>query len=205
MLPYYSHSQCYFLVAQSYYYVVPLFSKDLTVFNVLDVGCGNNPRGDVNVDLYIEGIKGQRKTPIFFGETPRFVRADLNKCLPFKENTFKTVLAIHVLEHLENPLFSLREFKRVATEKVIIFVPDHKQVGVCGEHYSTHLYTWSFSSLEKLLSLVFPRVEIYSNRKVIMWNKEGHVAKMLNVFLRRIFSQLDAFSNLELCAICYVV
>jgi ubiquinone/menaquinone biosynthesis C-methylase UbiE len=68
--------------------------------NVLDVGCGDRPKGDVNLDLF------------FFGKWKNFILAEAHH-LPFKDGAFKKVYSKNCVEHLENPLKFFQEAKRV--------------------------------------------------------------------------------------------
>lgn len=63
----------------------------------LNLGCGTDPRG-VGIDLNYENAD---------------IAADLNEGLPVEDDAVDRVLAEHVLEHLENPSFVLREIRRV--------------------------------------------------------------------------------------------
>jgi ubiquinone/menaquinone biosynthesis C-methylase UbiE len=66
----------------------------------LDVGCGDRPKGDVNLDLFYYG----RGMNFVFGEAHH---------LPFRDETFARVYSKHCLEHLMNPLAFFKEAKRV--------------------------------------------------------------------------------------------
>ena len=66
----------------------------------LDVGCGDRPIGDVNLDRF------------FYGKCENFVIAEAHY-LPFKNNTFDRVYCKHCLEHFENPHKFFQEAKRV--------------------------------------------------------------------------------------------
>lgn len=63
----------------------------------LNLGCGTDPRG-VGIDLNYETAD---------------ITADLNEGLPIEDDAVDRVIAEHVLEHLENPAFLLREIRRV--------------------------------------------------------------------------------------------
>lgn len=56
---------------------------------VLDVGCGFNPRGDVNVDVEIHS------------KPPNFIKAS-GLHLPFSDNSFDVVECHHLIEHMKN-------------------------------------------------------------------------------------------------------
>ena len=72
----------------------------MIALKILDVGCGDNPRGDVNLDLF------------FYVRCENFVIGEAHH-LPFKTSVFENVYSKHCLEHLESPLQFFKEAKRV--------------------------------------------------------------------------------------------
>lgn len=70
---------------------------------LLDVGCGDVPKGDVNLDLFYY----RRGKNFVFGEALH---------LPFRDETFIKVYSKHCIEHLENPLTFFKEAKRILKE-----------------------------------------------------------------------------------------
>lgn len=90
---------------------------------VLDVGCGNYPRGHVNVDAYTEATyhRSSDWRPINT-EGLIFVKAS-GEALPFKDNTFDLVFSNAVMEHVNNPTLFLKECYRVSKNVVKIRVP----------------------------------------------------------------------------------
>lgn len=67
---------------------------------ILDVGCGDRPTGDVNLDLF------------YYGKWQNLVIGEAHH-IPFKNNVFDKVYSKNCLEHLENPLKFFEETKRV--------------------------------------------------------------------------------------------
>ncbi len=107
----------------------------MTIFEVLDVGCGNEKtaRGTVNIDSFRRGqnfqigdqLKGKYVNPNFI---PNFIVADA--CyLPFKDNSFRTVFSSHTIEHVIDPELMFRELCRVAARKIIVRCPHRKGSG----------------------------------------------------------------------------
>lgn len=88
---------------------------------ILDVGCGFQPRGDVNCDLYVKDSLNHRNqgegSTIQVHRVPNFVVCDA-QFLPFQDRVFETVFCGQVIEHLENPLRLLKELSRVSAWKV---------------------------------------------------------------------------------------
>ena len=68
----------------------------------LDVGCGNRPKGDYNVDFIDQKV-------------PNFYKASAYN-LPFPDKMFDKVFCFHTIEHLEDPCRAIREMKRVGKE-----------------------------------------------------------------------------------------
>jgi len=81
-------------------------------FNVLDVGSGNQPRGDVNVDLF-HGSSYQKK------RANNFVIADA-EFLPFKDEAFDVAFSAFTIEQVKDPFVMLKEMCRVAKRKTIV-------------------------------------------------------------------------------------
>lgn len=79
----------------------------------LNVGCGSDSWGDIRVDITFNFLSMRCKPTIL---------ADA-QYLPFRDGSFKTVKASHVLEHLENPFKALDELLRVATKDIILSFP----------------------------------------------------------------------------------
>jgi ubiquinone/menaquinone biosynthesis C-methylase UbiE len=73
----------------------------------LDVGCGDVPKGDVNLDLF------------YYGRGKNFVIAEAHH-LPFKDETFVKVYSKHCLEHLENPFAFFKEVKRILKKEGVL-------------------------------------------------------------------------------------
>lgn len=91
---------------------------------ILDVGCGDRPKGHVNLDLYkgrTEHLQGYRSI-INVKSIQNFVQGSIYN-LPFKSNSIETVLCHHTLEHLKYPVQAVKELVRVARATVEVVVP----------------------------------------------------------------------------------
>ena len=88
----------------SYQHTISL-DLDFKKCTVLDVGCGLHPRGDVNVDLFLDSRhRRSGNGPSLDTETiQNFVQADGRDMYMFKDREFDTVRCHHVIEHLPAP------------------------------------------------------------------------------------------------------
>ena len=91
--------------------------------SMLDVGCGNG--------AYVLALKDRLRT--FGVDIHRYSAWDeaaehFDTCdaaqLPLADKSFDTVTSFEVLEHVADPVATLREFRRVARENLILTVPN---------------------------------------------------------------------------------
>lgn len=81
---------------------------------ILDAGCGTGlilrklPKGAIGIDINPRNIKKAKKHAPF----ARVMQGDIEK-LPFKKETFATIVSTEVIEHLPNPKPTVQELKRV--------------------------------------------------------------------------------------------
>jgi len=118
-----------------------IFSRDSLV---LEAGCGvgaqtkiiatKNPVSNfISVDLSEDSLREARRMIKSSGiNNVEFKQADLYK-LPFKDETFDSVIICFVLEHLHNPVQALNELKRVLKK-------GGTMVAIEGDHGSTFFY-----------------------------------------------------------------
>lgn len=91
-------------------------------FKSLDVGCGLNFKGKVNLDRYKKinpEINQFKNININVHKIPNFILADA-LYLPFRNFSFKIIYCYHVIEHVKNPNKLIQELKRICTKNGII-------------------------------------------------------------------------------------
>lgn len=95
----------------------------------LDLGCGEGFYSEylkekgyftIGVDNNEEMLERVR------GKYDELFNLDVQKELPFRSNSFEIILALEVLEHLENPVKTIKEINKVLKKngKAIISVPN---------------------------------------------------------------------------------
>jgi len=127
--------------------------KSVTDLTMLDVGCGCNAFGDVNVDLYVDDTEhrsGWIKGKINPKTTPNFINATCYM-LPFPDNSFEVVYSRNTIEHVKDPFRMLKEMVRVSKDKIIIGCP-HRYVAkhISPMHISFLNITWFVKAFQKL-------------------------------------------------------
>lgn len=121
---------------------------------MLDVGCGNSPKGDVNVDLFTEATKHRSdNSPLKTKKIPNFVKAHA-EFLPFKNETFEVTFSSHVIEHVDNPFSMLREMARVTVKKGLVEIKcphrfSTRRSGASKHHKHYFNITWFMKAAEK--------------------------------------------------------
>jgi len=167
---------------------------------ILDVGCGDRPKGDVNVDLFqgesvdLQGLRG-RINP---SETVNFVQGTVYN-LPFINNVFTKVLCHHLLEHLKEPKKAIKELIRVSKYEIELVVPyrwheliqnwfrpDRREWAI--KH---HLWNFTKSQLESLFEEMNLHPSIRYQYKFLA------ALKHFKMFQRRNFKQFVVYGVLE--------
>jgi len=167
---------------------------------ILDVGCGDRPKGDVNVDLFqgesvdLQGLR-EKINP---KETVNFVQATIYN-LPFRNNLFSIVLCHHLLEHLKRPKEAINELIRVSKRQVQIIVP-YKWHEIIQNWFQPerrawakkhHLWNFTKSQLESLFEEMNLQPSIRYQYKFLAALKD------FKTFQRRNFKQFIIYGILE--------
>lgn len=136
---------------------------------ILDVGCGNNPMGDVNVDLYI-GVSKHRDSRVLVPQNiPNFVLCDAAH-LSFRDDCFEKVFSKDSLEHVgkkpqstnPGPYMMLKEMIRVSKGDVEIYVPHRFSIDNCEKRFwirrhnaffNLRWFKWAIPKIEKELGI----------------------------------------------------
>ena len=139
----------------------------------LNLGCGDDERGDVRIDLtYAE--KSLNK--LTFTTKTLNVLADAHY-LPIRNKAIGKTFCKSVLEHLEAPVKALREMKRITVDEIIIIVPNLINVRRIWRTLKNplhkvslktrHLQGWDTKEIQHLANLTGLKV------KKIEWRNEG--------------------------------
>ncbi len=155
---------------------------------ILDVGCGNP-------SFNLRPIEGEDVVHIDIDKKSFHLEVQCDAhTLPFKENIFATVYANHILEHLDNPIKTLQELRRVSTKLVIIKVPNASYFKWKNSSKYHHIFSWNQYTLRNLLERYFKKVTINSTQRE---DPNSRIRKTVAIFLTLLHGEN------ELTALCY--
>lgn len=163
---------------------VPIYTKRNKF--VLDIGCGENPRGNINIDCYVP-----EKIP------NNFILANA-EYLPFKNNSINKILSYYNIEHLINPAIFIKNAFDISSEKLEIVTDNSEWFGdvvfrIIGSgriFHDEHNYKWSIEYMENLLKRIGIKkakvkiLNLSSTPMVKFISKLGQLPRIGNFFYR---------------------
>ena len=111
-------------------------------WKVLDIGCGYTPHKNANVICDIQDLSN-------FYKDKEFIKLD-NKTLPFKDKEFDFVIASHVIEHVEDVDFFIKELERVSF-KGYIELPTILEDNLVFENKKDHIWWFAYDDVKNLI------------------------------------------------------
>ena len=145
-------------------------------FKVLDIGCG------FTANKYATTIADVQDFSNFY-KGKNFVKIENNK-LPFKDKEFDFVIASHVIEHVEDFEFFIRELERISS-KGYIELPTRLGDNLVFENVKDHIWWFTFDDNEKILlssrrkQCISPFLSVSSSKKFDLMFRESMVIELL--------------------------
>lgn len=155
---------------------------------VLELGPGT---GDLLFELKKKGfiVQGVDINPSLAKPGLKIKKRDLNKKLPFKDESFDIVIALEVLEHLFNPFFTLEEMARVLKPRgyIIISMPN--------DYCIFYKLSFLFSKPKKDLDIYGHHYSLGLDQIRYLISKKFKIQKEIPVLFFRKFNFLNFFSK----------
>ena len=122
-----------------------------TTWNILDIGCGYNASKFAKVICDVQDLSNHY-------HDKKFIRLTEKK-LPFKDKEFDFVVASHVMEHVEDIDFFIKELERVS-KKGYIELPTKLEDNLVFENKIDHLWHMDFDDVKNRL-LISKKVQYF--------------------------------------------
>ena len=111
-------------------------------WKILDIGCGYNANKNATTVCDIQDLS-------IFYKDKNFIKLN-DKNLPFEDGEFDFVIASHVLEHVDDTYFFIKELERVSS-KGYIEVPTILEDNLVFENKNDHLWHLKFDDIKNQL------------------------------------------------------
>ncbi|MDP8261812.1 MAG: hypothetical protein P9M13_00735 [Candidatus Ancaeobacter aquaticus] len=158
----------------------------------LDIGCGENAQGEVNIDVYVPKIIPNN-----------FIVASA-EYLPFKDNVFPSVKSSYVIEHTLEPAQFINNQARIATEEILIVTDNSEWIGdvyfrminMGRIFHDEHFYRWTVEYLGNLIRRLGLKVDVYcancSPTKIVrLFSQLGKIPRIGNFFYRDLIAKIE--------------
>ena len=118
--------------------------KNNNTWKILDIGCGYTAHPNASVICDVQDLSD-------FYKDKKFIRLK-EQTLPFKNKEFDFVIASHVLEHVDDVDYFIKELERVST-KGYIELPTILEDNLVFENKKDHLWHMEFDDNENELHI----------------------------------------------------
>ena len=149
--------------------------KNNPSWNILDIGCGYKPHDSASVICDVQDF-----SKLYADK--KFVRLQ-EKSLPFKDKEFDFVIASHVLEHVEDPHFFIKELERVSA-KGYIELPTILEDNLVFENKNDHLWHMEFDDnknelqISKKIQYLEPIITVSSIKKFSKYFRQSLILEL---------------------------
>ena len=116
--------------------------EESSEWKILDIGCGYRAHHKATVIADIQNFSSYYKDK-------KFIQIKEKK-LPFKDNEFDFVIASHVIEHVNDFQFFIKEIERIST-KGYIELPTRLADNLVYENKTDHIWWFSFDDIKNEL------------------------------------------------------
>ena len=155
------------------------FIEETLSFNpdwlILDIGCGYNANKFASVICDVQDLSN-------YYPKKKFIKLK-DKKLPFTNNEFDFVIASHVMEHVEDVEFFIKELERVS-KKGYIELPTMLEDNLVFENKKDHLWHMDFDDVENNL-LISKKIQYFEPVLTV-----SSVKKLSEVFRKSLVLEL---------------
>ena len=150
--------------------------KDNPSWNTLDIGCG------YTANEYAKIVADTQDLANFYKEK-KFIKITEKK-LPFKDNEFDFVITSHVIEHVEDFQFFIKEIERISKQGYVE-LPTRLGDNLVIENLKDHIWWFKYDDELKLLTvskknqILEPFINVSTAKKLESIFKESLVMELM--------------------------
>tara|TARA_B110001454_G_scaffold10483_1_gene9837 strand:+ start:98 stop:742 length:645 start_codon:yes stop_codon:yes gene_type:complete len=151
-------------------------------WKILDIGCGYNANKYANVICDVQNLSNQYKDKKFVQLT--------EKKLPFENNEFDFVISSHVMEHVEDLDFFIKELERISS-KGYIELPTKLEDNLVFENKNDHIWQMDFDDVQNKL-IIHKRIQYLEPVLTVSSTKKFH-----EFFRKSLVLELEWSENID--------
>jgi ubiquinone/menaquinone biosynthesis C-methylase UbiE len=149
--------------------------KNNTTWKILDIGCGYTAHSNASVICDVQDLSN-------FYKDRKFIKLK-EKTLPFKNKEFDFVIASHVMEHVTDVDYFIKELERVST-KGYIELPTILEDNLVFENKKDHLWHMEFDDnknelqISKKIQYLEPVITVSSIKKFSKYFRQSLIIEL---------------------------
>ena len=150
--------------------------KDNPSWNILDIGCGYTANEHAKIVADTQDLAN-------FYKEKKFIKITEKK-LPFKDNEFDFVITSHVIEHVEDFQFFIKEIERISKQGYVE-LPTRLGDNLVVENLKDHIWWFKYDDELKLLTvskknqILEPFINVSTAKKLESIFKESLVMELM--------------------------
>jgi ubiquinone/menaquinone biosynthesis C-methylase UbiE len=166
-------------------------------WKILDIGCGYTAHESASVICDVQDLSN-------FYKDKKFIRLN-EKTFPFKNKEFDFVIASHVMEHVEDVGFFVKELERVS-DKGYIELPTILEDNLVFENKKDHLWHMEFDDNEnelqisKKIQYLEPVITVSSIKKFSKYFRQSLILELYwenSIEFRKIEKNLENYEKIS--------
>ena len=173
-----------------------LLGKNIS-WKILDIGCGYTAHSNASVICDIQDLS-------HFYKDKKFIRLK-EKTLPFKNKEFDFVVASHVMEHVDDVDYFIKELERVSV-KGYIELPTILEDNLVFENKKDHLWHMEFDDnknellISKKIQFLEPMITVSSIKKLSKYFRQSLILELYwenSIEFRKIEKNLGNYEKIS--------
>jgi ubiquinone/menaquinone biosynthesis C-methylase UbiE len=166
-------------------------------WKILDIGCGYTAHESASVICDVQDLSN-------FYKDKKFIKLN-EKTFPFKNKEFDFVIASHVMEHVEDVGFFIKELERVS-DKGYIELPTILEDNLVFENKKNHLWHMEFDDNEnelqisKKIQYLEPVITVSSIKKFSKYFRQSLILELYwenSIEFRKIEKNLENYEKIS--------